>query len=149
MIIYAVLPLTIMEKVNKVNCRICERESAQTECKDCRYFLKHGFDESAIKSMHNDKKAIKIWKENEKIAESLAREYYDFVLENYDKKDRQKGTKEDFGFNVFVDGIRCGMDIIIPMLDDEMQAKVKDKINGMLKTRRVANYKLRVKELTS
>lgn len=126
--------------VNKLFCRICGKESVnQSECKDCRYFLKHGVEESAIRIMHSDEKTKKIWAENEHIAESLARAYYDFVLENYAKKDIQKGAKEDLGFNTFIDGIRCGIDIIIPMLDDEMQAKVKDKINSMIRIREHGN----------
>lgn len=130
---------TILE-VNKLFCRICGGRSVhQSECKDYRYFLKHGVEESAIRAMHSDEKTKKIWAENEHIAESLARAYYDFVLENYAKKDVQTGTKEDFGFNTFVDGIRCGIDIIIPMLDDEMQARVKDKINSMISIREHGN----------
>lgn len=118
-------------------CRICGKDSVnKRECNNCRYFLKHGVEESAIRDMHSDEKTKKIWAENEHIAESLARAYYEVVLENYSKKDIKNGTKEEFGFNTFVDGIRCGIDIVIPMLDEEMQEKVKAKIEGMIRMRK-------------
>ncbi len=116
-----------------MKCRICGRTSGvERECKDCRYFLDNGADESALGRMHSDVKTKRIWKENEHIAEALARAYYDVVIREYDKKTVQKNSKEDFGFNTFVDGIRCGIDIIIPMLDDAMQDRVKEKIRQMV-----------------
>ncbi len=119
-----------------MKCRICGRTSGvERECKDCRYFLDNGADESALRRMHSDKRTMRIWKENERIAEALARAYYDFVISEYDKKTVQKNSKEDFGFNTFVDGIRCGIDIIVPMLDDAMRDKVKEKIKHMIRVR--------------
>src|SRR3989338_6480729 len=138
--IYAVLLPSFMENGSKMNCRICGRKSCvQIECKDCRHFLKNGVDEHAIRRMHSDGKTKKIWIENEYIAESLAQAYYEFVLDDYNKKIVRKDTKENFGYNTFVDGIRCGIDIIIPMLDDEMQSKVKDKIKHMISIRKNVN----------
>jgi DNA-binding ferritin-like protein (Dps family) len=57
--------------------------------------------------MLNDDEVKKIWKENEKRAEKLADAYYDSVIENYPKN---KSSKENFGYNTFIDGIRLGLD---------------------------------------
>src|SRR3989344_1091828 len=84
-----------------------------------------------------DPKVKEIWKENEGLAEELGDAYYDSVLresEEFIKKD----TKENIGYNMFVDGIRVGLDIITPLLDEEMQEKVKDKIEQMLNKRAFA-----------
>src|SRR3989338_7017546 len=128
-----------------MNCRICERQSGvRMECKDCRYFLKNGTSEDALRAMHSDLRTKEIWKENEKIANELAQAYYDFVIDEYPKKSIQNDTKENFGFNTFVDGIRCGIDIIMPMLDDRSLDKAKEKISSMIKLRKNANrHKMR------
>lgn len=57
-----------------------------------------------------------IWKENGEIADKLADCYYGSILEEY--KDYIKNdSKENFGFNAFADGVRVGLDIVIPLLD--------------------------------
>jgi len=82
--------------------------------------------------------AERIWKKNEHIAEELADCYYDSVLEGY-KEHIEKDSKENFGFNVFVDGIRIGLDIIIPLLDENHTEKAKQKIETMIKYKTALN----------
>lgn len=82
-----------------------------------------------------DKKVNKIWKENEDIADELADCYFDSVLDEY-KEYMKKDTKENFGYNVFCDGIRVGLDIILPMLDESTQNKAKEEIQSMIEKRR-------------
>ena len=85
-----------------------------------------------------DPEVKKIWKENEILAEELGDAYYDSILkesEEFIKKD----TKENIGYNMFVDGIRVGLDIIMPLLNEKMQGKVKHKIEQMLTKRNLAN----------
>ena len=79
----------------------------------------------------------KIWKANEKYAERLGNAYYDSVIENY--KFIKKDSNENFGYNTFVDGIRLGLDIIIPLLDEGSQEKVIEKINSMIEIRKKAS----------
>lgn len=81
-----------------------------------------------------------IWKQNEQRAEDLGLAYYDSVLENY--LPLPKDSKENFGFNTFVDGIRMGLDIILPLLDDAAQEMVVEKINSMVEFRNKANEKI-------
>ena len=81
-----------------------------------------------------DPKVEEIWEDNKGWAEKLGNAYYDSVLkesEEFIKKD----TKENVGYNMFVDGIKVGLDIIMPLLDEEMQEKAKDKIEQMLTKR--------------
>lgn len=83
-----------------------------------------------------DSEVKEIWKENETLAEELGDAYYDSVLkesEEFIKKD----SKENIGYNMFVDGIRVGLDIIMPLLNEEMQEKVKNKIEQMLQKRTI------------
>ena len=93
------------------------------------------FIENIIENI--DPEVNKIWKYNENWAEELGDAYYDSVLkesEEFIKKD----TKENVGYNMFVDGIRVGLDIIMPLLDKEMQEKARDKIKQMLAKRSFA-----------
>lgn len=70
-----------------VFCKICGRKDENgRECNRCVYFLDRGVDESVIKRMLSDDKTKSIWNENEKIAEDLARTYYDHLIENYNQK---------------------------------------------------------------
>ncbi len=84
-----------------------------------------------------DESVRKIWKENEDIAKSLGDAYYDSILEESEEL-IEKYDKENVGYNMFVDGIRVGLDIVVPLLNEEMQDKVKDKIEGMLEKRAMA-----------
>ena len=116
-----------------MHCNICGRKSEKRICEQCAYLLNHGADEETIKKMHSDEKTKKIWKDNEKRAEDLAHAYYDSVLDMYDEK--KKKPVENFGFNTFADGIRVGLDIVMPLLDEETQEKAKHKIEDMVKKR--------------
>lgn len=79
-----------------------------------------------------------IWKENEEIADKLADCYYDSILEEY--KDYIKNdSKENLGFNAFADGIRVGLDIVIPLLDKNMNKIVEEKISSMIEKRTKIN----------
>jgi len=119
-------------------CRICGNESGNgRECKRCIYFLDHGDDENSIRIMLSDGKTRKIWEENETIAEELARTYYDHVIENYNRKQVRQHSKENFGFNTFVDGIRLGLDIVMPMISEELKAQVDSKVKSMIQSRRL------------
>lgn len=124
-----------MIKDDKMHCKICGKKSHRKNiCKDCDYFLKHGATEEAIKSMLADTRSQKIWKEDEKIAHELADAYYNSTIENY-KISSNKDSKENFGYNTFIDGIKVGLDIIMPMLNDEYQKIIKEKINNMIEIR--------------
>ena len=114
-------------------CGICGSSSGnRRECKRCTYFLEKGADEHLIRKMLSDDKTKSIWNENEKIAEDLARAYYGHLIETYNQKQVKKNSKEHFGFNTFVDGIRLGLDIITPLLDEGKKAEVDEKIKSML-----------------
>lgn len=118
-----------------MHCKICGKKSNKKNiCENCNYFLKHGTTEESIKNMITDVRAQKIWKENEKIAQDLANAYYNSTIENY-KILLEKDSKENFGYNTFIDGIKIGLDIIIPMLNNESQKVIKEKINNMIKIR--------------
>ena len=120
-----------------VFCRICGRKAENgRECNRCAYFLERGADEFVIRRMLSDDKTKSIWNKNEKIAEDLARTYYDHLIENYNQKQVKKHSKEHFGFNTFVDGIKLGLDIITPLLDEEKKAEVDEKIKSMLAFRK-------------
>jgi len=80
--------------------------------------------------MNDEKKVKKIWEENEKLAEELAYCYYESLLNEY-KKHRKNDSKENFGFNTFVDGIRLGFDITMPMQDEQIRKAIKNKIHAM------------------
>ena len=118
-----------------MHCNICGRKSGERTCKQCAYLLNHGTNEGTIKKMHSDEKTKKIWKDNEKRAEDLAHAYYDSVLDMYDNPQAKKDSRENFGFNTFADGIRVGLDIVMPLLDEETQEKAKNKIKSMLEKR--------------
>lgn len=119
-------------------CRICGRKSGnKRECERCSYFLKHGTDEFVIRKMLSDDKTKAIWAKNEKTAEDLAMTYYDHLIETYNQNQVKKYSKEHFGFNTFVDGIRLGLDIIIPLLDEEKKTEVDEKIKSMINFRKL------------
>jgi len=118
-------------------CRICGGKSGdRRECKRCIYFLEQGVDEYIIRRMLSDDKTKAIWNKNEKIADELARTYYDNLIENYNQKQVKKHSKEEFGFNTFVDGIRLGLDIVIPLLDGKKKIEVDEKIKSMINFRK-------------
>jgi len=123
-------------------CRICGNKSGdERECSRCIYFLDRGDDEDSIKRMLSDDKTRKIWIENEEIAEDLAKTYYYYVIESYNKEQVKKHSKENFGFNAFVDGIRLGLDIIMPMISEELWTEVDDKVKSMIKSRKLKELK--------
>lgn len=111
-------------------CRICGKKSKNRVCNNCQYLIDNGADEETIKKMLSNDNAKKIWKANEEHSEELACAYYDSVIQNYKVT---IDSKENFGYNTFVDGIRLGLDIIMPLLDEEGQEKVIDKIKSMIK----------------
>ena len=80
------------------------------------------------------------WEKNEEIAEKLANCYYGSILEEY-KQEIEKSSKEDFGFNAFVDGIRVGLDIVIPLLDEKFKKIVEERISFMINKRESLNLK--------
>ena len=127
-------------------CRICGNESGnERECKRCIYFLDKGDDEESIKRMLSDDKTRKIWTENEEIVENLARTYYDYVVESYSKEEVRKHSKENFGFNTFADGIRLGLDIVMPMFSEELRTQVDNKVKSMVESRRLKELKAKRK----
>lgn len=83
----------------------------------------------------DQKKMDEIFKENEKIAEKLAYSYYQSLLDQY-QKFMQEDTKENIGFNAFVDGIRLGLDVTLTMVDDQTRIAIKEKIKSMIKHRK-------------
>jgi len=111
-------------------CKICGKEAGKKVCVNCQYLLDNGADEETIKKMLSDDETKKVWKANEKRAEELGEAYYDSVIENYKVTD---DSKENFGYNTFIDGVRLGLDIIIPLLDKDDQDKVVEKIKSMVK----------------
>jgi len=125
----------------KMYCKICGREANKE--RTCNYFLEHGETEETLRSMYSDDEAKKIWRENEKIAEKLADAYYDSVIENYKTTQIRKTTRKVFGYNTFIDGIRAGLDIVLPMLDEEKLKEIKEKIKVMIKRREMLNKKIR------
>lgn len=121
-----------------MRCRICGKDSKnERECLQCAYFLKHGADEETIKATYSDDETNKIWQENKNVADELAKAYYDSLIDNYPKSQMKKSSKEEFGFNTFTDGIRVGLDIILPLLDLESQEKAKAKIKEMIITSKI------------
>ncbi len=83
----------------------------------------------------DQKKMDEIFKENIKIAEELAYCYYQSLLDQYQKL-MEKDTKENIGFNAFVDGIRLGLDVTLPMVDNQTRKAIKEKIKSMIKHRK-------------
>ena len=121
-------------------CRICGKESGKRVCTNCQYFLDNRADEETIKKMLSDDETKKIWKANEKYAEELGEAYYDSVIENYKATN---DSKENFGYNTFIEGVRLGLDIVMPLLDEDNQIKVKEKINHMIKARNEREKKVK------
>ena len=116
-----------------MRCRICGKDSKnEKECPQCVNFLKHGADEKTIKATYSDDETNKVWQENKNVADELAEAYYDSLIDNYPKSQMEKSSKEEFGFNTFTDGIRVGLDIILPLLNPESQKKAKTKIKEMV-----------------
>ena len=76
-----------------------------------------------------------IWEDNEKLSEELGRCYYSHIIEEY-KKLKKKDSKENFGFNTFVDGIRLGLDIVLPLIDEVSRQKAIDKAKSMMNRRK-------------
>ena len=107
---------------NMVKCRFCGKESFFEMCESC------------IKKQNPDR-TDNIWKNNIKLADNLGESYYKFLLKEYDKTSVKKDSKENFGFNTFCDGIRMGLDIVMPLLDDEGLNSARQKIKDMLKIR--------------
>ncbi|MBU2590021.1 MAG: hypothetical protein KKA65_03690 [Nanoarchaeota archaeon] len=105
-----------------VKCHFCGKESFFEMCEAC------------IKKQNTDR-TEKIWKNNIKLADDLGKAYYDFLLKEYNKNTLKKDSKENWGFNTFCDGIRIGLDTIMPLLDDAGIKTVKQKIKNMLKIR--------------
>ena len=118
-------------------CRICGGESGnKRECKRCTYFLEDGVEEYVIRRMLSDDKTKSIWSANERVAEVLAKVYYEHVIKNYNQEEIKKSSMEDFGFNTFVDGIRLGLDILLPLLDEKTKNEVDKKIISMIEFRK-------------
>jgi hypothetical protein len=115
-----------------MKCNICEKESKNGTCDQCAYFKKHGADEKAIKAMYADPHITSIWKETIGLSEALGQAYYDTLLDNYPEDQVKKSSQEEFGFNTFSDGIRLGLDVIMPLLDKKSLEAVKAKIASML-----------------
>ena len=119
-----------------MNCRICGRVSeGKRVCRSCIYLLRHGADELSIRRMLSDDVTMKIWKENEKTSKELAEVYYESLIDAYDASEVKRNTKEDFGYNTFADGIRLGLDVIMPLVDEDSQLKIKEKIKSMIELR--------------
>lgn len=129
------------EKMTK-QCKICEKESTSSTCKNCAYLSKNGASEETIKKMAGDERVNKIWAENKTIAQTLADTYYPSVVENY-KKMAEKDSKENYGYNTFTDGINMALDIAMPLLDEPSQEKIKAKISSMIETRKELEKKRR------
>ena len=83
----------------------------------------------------DQKKIDKIFKENVKTAEELAYCYYQSLLDEY-KDYMRKDTKENIGFNAFVDGIRLGLDVTLPLVDNQTKKAIKEKIKSMIQHRK-------------
>jgi len=83
----------------------------------------------------DQKKMDEIFKENTKTAEELAYCYYQSLLDQY-QKFMEKDTKENIGFNAFVDGIRLGFDVTLPMVDNQTREAIKGKIKSMVGLRK-------------
>ena len=127
-------------------CRICGNNSGnERKCNRCIYFIDRGDDEAAIRRMLSDDKTKAVWEENEKTAEELARAYYDHVIENYSLEQVKNHSKENLGFNTFTDGIRLGLDVIMPLLDEGLKKKVNEKIDSMMASRRIKDLRMKKK----
>lgn len=130
-----------------MECRICGRNSKnKKECLQCVYFLKYGVSEEIIKTTYSDEKTNKVWQENKDVADDLAEAYYDSLIGKYPKSQTKKSSKEEFGFNTFTDGIRIGLDIILPMLDLESLEKTKSKIKKMIAVSKIRKKKTKIKK---
>ena len=101
------------------------------KCRECGKKCLFGLCEECLEQ--KEPRASKIWQKNCELADKLGNAYYDSLLKNYDLKIISKSAKKDFGFNTFCDGIRLGMDIIMPMLDENGIKAVQQKIKAMLK----------------
>lgn len=110
---------------NKMRCRFCGKETLFEICEDC------------IRK-HNPNRAEKIWKKNKERATKLGEAYYDFLLKEYNKKTIEKDSKENFGFNTFCDGIRLGLDMIMPLFNESELRIAEKKIDDLLKIRKEA-----------
>ena len=119
----------------KDKCTICDDETKNSPCERCSHLIKKGATKETIRRMLSDVTTNKIWLENKEKADRLARAYYDSLLEEYNVKMMREDNKENFGFNTFADGINLGLDIVLPLLDEEHAAKVKEKIETMIKRR--------------
>lgn len=119
-----------------VYCKICGAKSVSRICDGCQYCLNNGAAEETIKKMKSNDVVNKIWKENESYSERLANAYYDSVIENYKKTN---DSKENFGYNTFIDGIRLGLDIVVPMLDEDAIKEIRAKIEDMISQREEFN----------
>ena len=121
--------------MSDLHCTICGNSGSKSICKNCAYLLKNGATEESIRKTLGDHAAQKVWKANRKIAEGLAKAYYGHLLENYNPAQIKKDF-ENFGFNAFADGINLGLDVIMPLLDEEHSKKVLEKIENMVSIRK-------------
>ncbi len=118
------------------NCRICGKECGKLRvCGDCAYLIRQGASEETIKKMLSDDATNKVWAENKGIADELADAYYGTVLEDY-KNQSKRDSKENLGYNTFAEGINLALDIMMPLLDEDSQQKVKAKISAMVALRK-------------
>ena len=83
----------------------------------------------------DQKEMDETFKENIKTAGELAYCYYQSLLDQY-QKFMEKDTKENIGFNAFVDGIQLGLDATLPMVDNQTRKAIKDKIKSMIRLRK-------------
>lgn len=121
-------------------CRICGKKSDSSRlCPQCEYFVRHGADEETIKRLYSDDETKKVWKANELLAEELADAYYESTIENYKGKRTSESSKEEFGYNTFIDGIRLGLDTVMPLLSEETQEEVKKNLRQMIIMRNKKN----------
>ena len=120
--------------MNGDKCTICG--TGDGICASCAYMVKHGATEETIKRMHTDKKTNEIWKQNEKIANDLGDVYYDSVLDVFSSALIKRDSKENFGYNMFCEGIRVGLDVVVPLLDPKTKQRLGMKIKDMIEFRK-------------
>ncbi|MFH1433228.1 MAG: hypothetical protein ABIG84_08520 [archaeon] len=118
-----------------MKCKFCGNKSVKDVCTNCAYLLKEGSNEESLRRMYSDRKTIEIWKKNEMIAKELGDAYYESVIRNYKRDQLKNDSRLNFGYNTFIDGIRTGLDILMPLLDDKMREMVKEKMKDMINTR--------------
>lgn len=104
-----------------MKCYYCSKETPLEICKEC--------DEKA-----SAKRTQLIWNNNKRKSHELSEVYYDYILDVF--RDRMKNdSKENFGFNMFAEGINMGLDIVMPFLDDDLLQGANKKIRDMIDVR--------------